>query len=133
MRRDEPQLTAARLAVVLIGLGTPEEAAEFREKLRLPFPILSDPEQASYAHYGLLRMSLGREAGAAHALDSARHFFTDIARYGGAYSAHQDMAQLGGVFLVDPSGVIQFAFRARRTSEHPRTAQLIRAVRGAPA
>nr|MBF6591131.1 redoxin domain-containing protein [Ktedonobacterales bacterium] len=128
LRRDEPRLRAADLAVVLIGLGTPEEARDFRTRLALPFPILSDPERLSYRRYGLLRMSGGRESNPRGAVRLVKA----IVRYGGAYSAHQDMTQLGGVFVVDRAGLLRFVYRSERTSDHPPTADLIRAVTPSP-
>ena len=124
MRRDESQLTAAGLQVVLIGLGTPEDAQEFRTVLRLPFTILCDPDHASYERYGFGRMSVGQETN----LHSLTTFVSEVRHYGGRFSANQDMRQLGGVFVVDRQGIIRLAFRAARASDRPATDELIRAI-----
>ncbi len=124
MRREQPTLDAAGLQVVLIGLGTPEEAREFRAALRLPFTVLCDLEMRSYARYGLGRMNAGAEA----SLASVTTFFSEVSHYGGAWSKDQDMAQLGGVFVVDTSGTVRLTFRPRRAAERPPIADLVRAI-----
>jgi len=124
LRREQPTLDAAGLRVVMIGLGTPEEAQAFRASLRLPFTILCDTEMRSYARYGLGRLTSSASAN----LSSVGALAKDIARYGGAWSRDQDMGQLGGVFVVDTTGHVRLAFRPRRAAERPQIADLVRAI-----
>ncbi len=121
MRRDKEHYDAADLHIVLIGLGTPDKARDFRQSLALPFTVLCDPEKQSYRAFGLLRrINVLREANPT----SVRRVFADSAQYGGAWT-NQDMMQLGGVFVVDRAGIIRFAFEALRASDQPATADVL--------
>lgn len=124
MRREQDRLRAAGLAVVLIGLGAPEEARDFRAALKLPFPVLCDPEQRAYRRYGLLHMSPAREL----SLGTITHGLADTLRHGLAASRNQDMLQLGGTFVVDRDGIIRFVHRAERMHERPAIDDLLRAA-----
>ncbi len=128
MRQEYDRYTAAGLEIVAIGMGSPRRTAAFRRELRLPFPILADPRRASYSAYGLLKMSLRREASIA----SAMHFARNVARHGGAREPDQNMLQLGGIFVVDPQGIVRYAFRSARAHEYPTTEKLIRVASHLP-
>ncbi len=128
MRQEYDRYTAAGLEIIAIGMGSPRRTAAFRRELRLPFPILSDPRRASYSAYGLLKMSLRREASIA----SAMHFARNVARHGGAHEPDQNMLQLGGIFVVDPQGIVRYAFRSARAHEYPTTEKLIRVASHLP-
>ncbi len=129
MREDHQRFEQAGLAIVAIGMGSPVRAQEFRESLALPFPLLSDPRRVAYGAYGLLHMSLRREA----SLHSAIRLTQAVLHHGGAREREQPVRQLGGVFIVDPAGVIQYAFRSERASEHPANDDLIRLATCLPA
>lgn len=124
MRRENDRLQAVGLDVVLIGLGTPEEAREFRASLKLPFTILSDNARTSYRRYDLLHISAARELNPGN----LAAFVAAAARYGGAHSRDQDTSQLGGVFVVGTDGIIRFAFRAKHMSDRPTIEQLLAAA-----
>jgi peroxiredoxin len=122
MRQEYDRYTTAGLEIIAIGMGSPRRTAAFRRELKLPFPMLSDPRRVSYRAYGLLKMSLRREASIA----SAMHFARNVARHGGAREPDQNMLQLGGVFVVDQQGIVRYAFRSARAHEYPTVEQLIR-------
>ncbi len=125
MRRDKSIYDAAGLQIVLIGMGTPEQARQFQRSLALPFTILSDPGKQSYRAFGLTRrLNLARELNP----QSLSRFVTDVARYGVART-DQDVMQLGGVFVVDRAGIVRFAFTALRASDRPSTDEIITALR----
>lgn len=124
MRREKALYEAAGLQIVLIGLGVPEKAREFRDALALPFRVLCDPEKASYQAFGLLRrLNLLREVNPL----SAWHFVANATRYGVA-GTKQDMLQLGGVFIVDSSSTVRYVFESVRASEQPNTADVLRSM-----
>jgi peroxiredoxin len=115
LRRDKKKYAAAEVQIVLVGLGAPEKAKQFRTELDLPFTVLCDPAKTSYQAFGLTRrMSIGREA----RLQGVMQVIGDIARYGGALT-EQDMVQLGGVFVVDRTGHVRFAYTAMRAADRP--------------
>ena len=128
MRQEYDRYTAAGLEIIAIGMGSPRRTAAFRRELKLPFPMLSDPRRVSYRAYGLLKMSIRREASIA----SAAHFARNVVRHGGAREPDQNMLQLGGVFVVDPQGIVRYAFRSARAHEYPTAEQLIRVASHLP-
>ena len=124
MRQDYERFKQAGLDVVAIGLGSPDRTREFRQTFQLPFPILSDPRCVAYRAYGLSRLDLRREAN----ITSAVRFVRASLRHGGRREPEQDMLQLGGVFVVDTGGIIQYAFRSSRAHEFPSSDELIQAT-----
>jgi peroxiredoxin len=123
LRREYKRFEAAGLGIVAVGMGTPPRTKDFRASMGLPFPLLGDPRRQSYQRYGLLRMDF-REVSAGNALRVARA----IARYGGAASFDQDMAQLGGVFVVDTAGIVRYSHRAGQAHDNPAPDELLRAA-----
>jgi peroxiredoxin len=124
MRREYNRYTTAGLQVIAIGMGSPNRTAQFRQELELPFPMLSDPRRIAYRAYGLLNMSLRREASIA----SVAHLARNIVRHGAAHESEQNSVQLGGVFVVEPDGIVRYTFRSARAFEYPTAEELIRAV-----
>lgn len=125
MRREKARLDAAGLAVVLIGMGEPDEAQAFRAQLRLPFVVLCDPDRAAYRQFQLDHLHLEREA---HLREIGKLVAATVA-HGGALSKHQDTQQLGGVFLVGQDGRIRYAHHARTISDHPPLDDVLAAAR----
>ncbi len=128
MRQDYDRYTTAGLEIIAIGMGSPRRTAAFRRELELPFPMLSDPRRVSYHAYGLLKMSLRREA----TIASAMHFARNVARHGGAHEPDQNMLQLGGIFVVDPQGIVRYAFRSARAHEYPTAEKLVQVASHLP-
>jgi peroxiredoxin len=124
LRREQSRLDAAGLRVVLVGMGTPEDARAFRSGMRLPFPVLSDPDRSAYRRYGLLKIERRHRLG----FREAWKLLAAIAHHGGAISRNQDMAQLGGVFVIDRDGIVRFAHRALAMSDNPPVDALLRAA-----
>ncbi len=110
---------------MVVGLGTPAHTAEFRAEMQAPFPILCDPKKNGYKAYGLEKLSVLREIGSREnrSLGQSRS-----GEYGVKVSLDQDMAQLGGSFVLDTDGTILYAHRAAVTSENKPTAQVLAAV-----
>ena len=124
MRREQSRLDAAGLRVVLVGMGTPEDARAFRIGMRLPFQVLSDPDRSAYRRYGLLKIDRQRRRG----FREAWKLLAAIAHHGGAISRNQDMAQLGGVFVIGRDDIVRYAHRAVVTSDNPPVDALLRAA-----
>ena len=57
MRRNKNSFAKAGARVVLVGMGTPSESAEFAEKFKVPFPIVADPQKKLYRRFELKQMS----------------------------------------------------------------------------
>jgi len=48
LHRARKEFDEADVRLALIGIGTPEEAAEFRRVQGIEFPVLADPERRTY-------------------------------------------------------------------------------------
>jgi len=125
LRRDNERLEKAGLRVVLISMGTPQEAKKFRESLNLPYTVLCDPERLSYRAYDLGHMSLSSEL----TLDSALSSVREAARHGVGSAGSQNPTQLGGGFVVGKDGTVRYVFRARRMADRVDASALERAAK----
>lgn len=124
MRRAKPRLDAAGLRVLLVGMGSPEESEAFRERFRVPFPLVCDPEQELYRSYGLGKATLGEALGPTVVLKSLRA----LGRGHVPGKPRGDVFQMPGVFVVGPGGRILFRHYARDPSDHPSVESLLEAV-----
>lgn len=116
---------AAGLGVVLIGLGKPDKAQRFKDEMGTLFPVLCDPQKASYAAYGLQAMNIFRQT----TPREITALLADRSKAGGTIiSLQEDMMQLGGTFVIDCSGTIRFAHRGIRIGERPTIAALLDAA-----
>ena len=109
--------------LVVVGNGTPAHAAQFREDERLDFPLLVDPELRAYRAAGLRRgvldtMGPRTFVGALRALRSG-------ARQG---AVRGDPWQLGGAFVIEPSGKVRFRHVCRDASDHPPVERIVEAL-----
>ena len=125
-RFDEIDRLQAR--VLVISFAPLEMVEGFRTSLGLPFPIAADPERISYQRYGLLR-------GAWWTVWHPRVLW----RYAVLISrgmkvqrsfSHEDLAQLGGDFVIDRGGKICFAHPSRGPSDRPNPSELLHSLPG---
>jgi hypothetical protein len=111
--------------VAAIGMGTPEMASDFRDKKKVPFPLLVDRTKQTY-----------------RALELGRASTTDLLGprvWGRGLKAYlkgehqgltikQDPSQLGGAAVLDRSGEILLLHRARDAADNLPVEQLLRAL-----
>ena len=120
MQQDYPRFRGAGGEVALVTMGTPEQAAEFRARLQLPFRCLADAARLAYRAYGLPRGGLGAVAGpalwAAGLQALLRH---------GAGQMIGDPYQLPGSFVIDRAGIIRHAHRATSSADWAPNEELI--------
>jgi peroxiredoxin len=111
--------------VALIGLGRPDQAAVFCERRRVPFTCLTSPDGSAHRAYGLRRGTLNQVAGPRLWLPWLRNLVTGNpqGRFG-----QGDVAQLPGTFVVDPSGLIRYAHRGRRSDDTPSNEEVLAAL-----
>lgn len=99
--------------MVAVAQGTREDVSAALQEMKLPFPVLPDPERKSYELYGLTRGGLLAVAGP-HVMKEA---LVVGRRWGvggdlkASMSSRSDWRQLGGTFVIDGKGTIR--------SEHP--------------
>jgi len=104
VRRDEPRFQAAGGQVLLVTMGTAEEADRFRRELEAPCDLLADAQQVAYRAYRLPRGTLWQVAGPAVWGPAVKALFR-----GGSGKAVGDIWQMPGAFVVDRQGKIRFA------------------------
>lgn len=123
---EQIQRTGARL--VVIGNGRPEQAKVFQEEERIPFDLWVDPEMKAYRAAGLRRgvTSLVSRRTVGHVWRAMRQGHRQSAVQG-------DPWQLGGAFVITPSGKTVYSQVSREAGDHPPLAELLEALERLPA
>jgi peroxiredoxin len=119
--RDEyERFTSAGGQVAVVTMGQPEQARKFREYYKLPFVLLSDPEQAAYRAFHVPRGGILSVAGPGMWGAGAQSFFKH-----GAGQIIGDPYQLPGSFVIDRAGKIAFAHRGKTSADVPTNDELV--------
>jgi len=142
LERDR-NLLGADPNVWLIGMGTPVQAAAFKQQTGVDFPVLLSPDMRAYKAMDLPRGSLRQIFGfAAQRVARRRAKGTGLERTatGGnrpKQRPEQDWHQLGGAFVFAPGGEVVWSHRAKHAGDdaYPRALgdALRRAERAPPA
>ena len=85
-----------------------------------PFPLLLDSDNATYRGYGLQR-SVSRVLSP----KMFWHYFVLLLRGRKLRPIQGDPYQLGGDFIVDPRGVVRYAYPSRDPSDRPSIQDLL--------
>lgn len=115
MHGAREKFSDAGFNVVFVGLGTPEQAEQFREEFSLSFPIICDPQKELYRMYDLGRSTVANMASASLLLKGLRAMSQG---YRPAIP-RGDVLQLPGVFLIDTEGNIRYSYFSKDASDHP--------------
>ena len=96
----------------------------YARDLRIPFPLLSDPERAAYEAYGLRKGGLWSIFGPKTVWE-----YVKLMAHGRLFRGIQaDPFQLGGDFVIDGSGIVRFAYRSEDPTDRPAMDRLLQAV-----
>jgi len=124
LRRNQKSFEKAGAQVVLVGMGTPSESAEFAAKFNIPFPLVSDPQKKLYRKFGLKQTStLG--------LFSPSLALKGVAAIVGGHGIGMpqgDVLQLPGVFVINTAGQIVYSHFSRNPADHPDAKTIIAAL-----
>ncbi len=102
-------------AVLLVAYDEPSLLeAKMLHQLELPFPLALDRERTAYAAWGLGRTNL---LGAMLSPSLNWRYFRLLLAGERFLGFAPDMFQLGGDFVVDPEGVVSFAYRMRNNGD----------------
>lgn len=115
LHRSKTQFEDNGFQVILVGLGTPDQAEEFKKQFSLSFPIICDPEKKLYQTYGLGRGSVVRMASPSLLLKGLK----TLSRGHTPGVPQGDVMQMPGVFLIDTSGNIRYAHYSKDPSDNP--------------
>ncbi len=121
LHKAKERIEGAEFQVILVGMGTPENAEEFRKKYASSFPIICDPEKKLYSAFGLGRSSVTSMASPSVLVKSLRTMMEGnlpgIPR--------EDVKQMPGVFMIDREGTIRYSYYAKDVSDNPSVEELI--------
>ena len=124
MRRNKNSFAKAGARVVLVGMGTPSESAEFAEKFEVPFPIVADPHKKLYRRFELKQMSALGFFSPSLALKGV----SAIAGGHGLGLPQGDVRQLPGVFIINTTGEIVYSHFSSNPADHPDAKTIIAAL-----
>ena len=128
MNRSVEEFTEAGVRLVVIGQGTPMNAAAFREQFDLGLELLVDTDRRAYAAAGAKVATLSE-------LLAPRVVARGLRRSGrsgvtqGLIQGHP--AQLGGLMLVTPGDDVPWVHLSDDASDYPPNAEVLEAVREA--
>jgi hypothetical protein len=126
LHRDREKFDAAGARLGVIGQGTPEQAAHFRESLELDFPIYVDKGREVYEAAGTKIATfdelLGPKMVARGAAAAAKNGV-----HQGRTVGHP--AQLGGVLVVLPGDDIAYCHLSDDASDNPPNSEVLAAVK----
>jgi peroxiredoxin len=126
LRRRKDAFDELGAHVVLVGLGSVEETAEFEKQFKVPYAMIADPERQLFEAFRLKRASAGSLLSPGMAVKGLKA----IAKGHGLGVPKGDVRQLPGVFIIDPKGRIRFGCYAKGPADHPRPEDLLAALRG---
>ncbi len=121
--RNYPAFEAAGIAVFGIVQAPPAVLALFLKNEPQPFPIVADPDRASYKAFGLGRVSVW------HFLRPRILFnFIKLLFRGERIrklTHTEDVFQLGGDFALDRNATLVYAYPSKDATDRPRIMDLI--------
>jgi hypothetical protein len=126
LHRAQDQFEAAGARLVLVGMGTPRQAAWFSRKYAPGVTLLADDERRSYRAAGLHSGSVGDLLGPKSVVSGIRHAARSGVMQGRPTG---NVAQLGGALVVAPGGELRFVHRSRHAGDSAEPDALLGAVR----
>src|SRR5438128_1625812 len=128
LHRDRDKFAAAGANVVLIGQGTPAQAANFKRKQGIELPLLVDPDRRTYKAAGAKTATFSELLGPTVVLKGMQRGLKNRLRQGRTVG---HPAQLGGVLVVAPDGRVTWAHLADDASDNPPNEPVLEAARRA--
>ena len=130
--RDRQEFEDAGVGLFLIGHGTPDQAADFRDSLKLGLPVLADRRRDSYRIAGAKVATVGELLGPRSVGKGLAATLRSAGRIRqGKIIGHA--AQLGGVLVIQPDGAVSWAHIAQDAGDHAPPEDILAAARPVPA
>jgi len=123
LRDVEQKIRNLGAKLIVVGNGTPEHAADFQSEQNLTFPLLVDPEMRAYRAAGLKRGITD-----AVNLRMLRHGVRALRKGFRQKKLQGDPWQLGGVFLITPTGKVPYQQISREAGDHPEPVEILNAL-----
>jgi hypothetical protein len=126
--RARKQFEEAGVNLVLIGQGTPRQAAEFRRRQGIQLPVLADHDRVSYKAAGTkvggVTDLFSPQTVAKGLLATARTRRTQTRTIG-------HPGQLGGALVIAPDGRVAWSHMAEDASDNAPPEEILEAARAA--
>ena len=123
---------AAGMGLVLIGHGTPDDAASFRSQWGISLPVLADRRRESFRAAGAKVATMGELLGPKSVRKGMAATLGSRGRVRqGKLMGHP--AQLGGVLVIDPDGTVVWAHMSEEAGDNAPPETILTAVEGAAA
>jgi len=109
--------------VAMITFTDTDNLARYQTANPIPFPVLVDPDRATYRAYGLGRGSVRRVWGW-----RATRRYLEIFREKGLHGLRrptEDTLQLGGDFIIAPDGTLAWGFWGEGPDDRPSVDEII--------
>lgn len=104
----------ADLNIIFVSMGKVNEAADFKVKMEIPQPLISDPNKRLYEAFGLRRGSFRQVVNPV----TTRKGLTAFKAGHRPGMLKQDPWMMAGVFRVDPDGEVTFSHYANDISDN---------------
>lgn len=121
LHRSKAQFDDNGFQIVLVGMGTPDQAEAFKKQFSLSFPIICDPEKKLHQTYGLGRGSVASMVSPSLLLKGLK----TLSRGYPPGVPQGDVMQMPGVFLIDTSANIRYAHYSKDPSDNPSIGTLL--------
>ena len=130
MRDKHKDFRRRGASVAAVAQGTVEEIHTFLDEMRLPFPVLADPERAVYALYqlpmgGLLSLVTPRTMAAAQQMARDHGVAVDTRA---SMLAHSSWRQMPGTFVIDTTGTCRYEQVGQDSSDTAPVAAILQAI-----
>ena len=123
--RDElPEIEKEGGHLIVVGNGTPQHAASFRDDHGLAFPLFSDPKLRAYEAAGLKR-------GVSRSFNfrTFKHAARAMKKGNFQKNLQGDPWQQGGVFVLNSAGVVEYGYISEEAGDHALLSEIMGALR----
>ena len=123
LRRAADDYARANIAMAIVMMGAVEKVAAIKEKFKVPFICLADPEQETYRAFEIPRGGLLSIAGPRIWLAGLRALFR-----GGMGRPGPDVHQMHAAVVIDTGGIVQLVHYPRNSADHVSFQQVVAAL-----
>jgi len=114
------EFAALNTQVFTVTFGHPYWAQAWLQETQSPFPVLLDPTQDVYQHFGL-----DHSAVRSWSVKTLLYYARALMRGEKLIEKRGDTHQLGGNFIIDNQGVVQFVYPSRDPTDRPTIAAMM--------
>ena len=125
-----PKLKGKNLGLVIVTMGTPEEAKAFCAERAPGVTCLSDVERKAYQAYSLERANVWQSVLSLNVWRSNRRLKKERGWNTDLPPKRQDALQMAGTFVIAPDGRIRLPYYYDDIADHPDVDLLLHGVMG---